>query len=352
MKSTLQLAFLALFLLAAGCSRYDRELLGDPQPAQPAPAAQSAVTTSQEPPVDATEAAVADDSMGVGMFNDLDYYGQWYQVDPYGWVWRPTVITDWQPFTNGHWIWTQYGWMWVDYDPWGWATSHYGYWVTDFRLGWIWIPDYQWSPVQCDWMVYDDYICWAPVPPPGHHFREPWEGEQAWVSVPVRKFKDNNVAEYRVTPKFKAGESERTMYRGAPDVRDIERTGGKFATVDVTLNRRVVGDHEFAKVIFPPGQQTLIDAHRGTIGSTSSSAPIQYSPSNSWTPPPASGGGDSGGGGSVSTPVHSTGVKSKGSSSGGSNDSGKKQSKFKERNSNNNKDSKSKDESKGGKKKG
>src|SRR5512134_1849778 len=110
MRDTLRVAILAALFLVAGCSSYDRELLGDPEPAKPA-----------EPAYAEEAAPVTEDSLGVGMFNELGYYGQWHWIDPYGWVWRPSVVSEWQPFVRGHWIWTQYGWTWVDYDAWGWA---------------------------------------------------------------------------------------------------------------------------------------------------------------------------------------------------------------------------------------
>lgn len=316
MRSTLRTAILAaLFLTVAGCSQYDRDLMGEPQPKEPANPAYAGA------PPPATEVADSD-SMDVGMFNDLDYYGQWYQRDPYGWVWRPSVVMDWQPFTHGHWIWTQYGWMWVDYDPWGWATSHYGYWTTDFTLGWVWVPDYTWSPVQCDWMLYGDYIGWCPVAPAGAAFPEPWQDSKPWVWVPVRKFKQADVGTARETPKFKPG-ADTNISRGAPPLKEIERKGaGLFPMVDVALDRRTVRDREFAKVKYPPDQQEIIASHRTVPIKSMNTAPA----GSNYSPPASCGGASYGnnGGGFVNTaPMPSTApvgppppaqAKSKGSS--------------------------------------
>ena len=274
--------------------------------------------------------------MGVGDFEELRYYGQWHWIDPYGWVWRPTVVTEWQPFVNGHWIWSQYGWTWVDYDPWGWATAHYGYWMFDYAMGWVWIPDYTWSPAQVDWLMYDDWACWSPMPPSGVRFKEPWEGDNAWVSVPVRRFKDPNVGNYRAVPKYKAGESEQTMSRAAPQV------GPGAVPIKVELERHVVGEREFAKVKFPADQEQIIEGQRvqaGTTGSTRHSLPrrghdrafVQRRQQRRPTRP-------------------QTEVKSKPTSSGSKNNgnnSGKKESKFKEKKSEEKKDDcKAKDSSK------
>jgi len=286
MRNTLRTAILAaLFLAAAGCSQYDRDLMGEPEPKEP-------VNPTSAQPQPANEAAYEDTTMDVGMFHDLDGYGQWFERDPYGWVWRPTAVIDWQPFTRGHWIWTSYGWMWVDYDPWGWATSHYGYWYSDFTLGWVWVPDYTWSPVQCDWMLYGDYIGWSPVSPPGASYKEPWDGSKAWVWVPVRKFKQTDIGEYRATPKFKPGD-DANIQRGAPALAEVERRGaGMFSTTSVTLDRRIVRDREFAKVKYPPDQQEII-AERRTVPVKSSAGGFSAPPSMSggsadWNPPTTS----------------------------------------------------------------
>ncbi len=285
MRNTLRTAILAAFFLTmAGCSQYDRELMGEPEPSEPTP------PTSRVQPEPAAEYADSD-AMDIGMFHDLDGYGQWFERDPYGWVWRPTAVIDWQPFTRGHWIWSQYGWMWVDYDPWGWATSHYGYWYNDFTLGWIWVPDYTWSPVQCDWMMYGDYIGWCPVSPPGVSYKEPWEGSKAWVWVPTRKFKATDVGEFRATPKFKPGD-DASIRRGVPALSEIQRKAGTFNITDVTLDRRIVRDREYARVKYPPDQQEIIAQRRTTSvkvqpGGMPSPSPTQYAPggSTNWNPP-------------------------------------------------------------------
>lgn len=73
--------------------------------------------------------------------DDLDHYGNWRVVAPYGPVWVPeSVAPEWVPYSTGHWISDPYyGWTWVDSAPWGWAPYHYGRWV--FVSGvWAWAP--------------------------------------------------------------------------------------------------------------------------------------------------------------------------------------------------------------------
>jgi uncharacterized protein DUF6600 len=74
-------------------------------------------------------------------YEDLDGYGVWREVPPYGWVWAPTrVVVGWAPYRYGHWAWVApWGWTWVDDAPWGFAPFHYGRWA--FAGGaWIWVP--------------------------------------------------------------------------------------------------------------------------------------------------------------------------------------------------------------------
>ncbi|HWR17178.1 MAG TPA: DUF6600 domain-containing protein [Terriglobales bacterium] len=74
-------------------------------------------------------------------YSDLDYYGYWADVSPYGPVWYPRTVTyGWAPYRYGHWVWiSPWGWTWVDDAPWGFAPFHYGRWVYH-RNRWGWCP--------------------------------------------------------------------------------------------------------------------------------------------------------------------------------------------------------------------
>lgn len=74
-------------------------------------------------------------------YEDLDAYGVWTEVPPYGMVWRPRmVVAGWAPYHYGHWAWVApWGWTWIDDAPWGFAPFHYGRWA--FAAGgWYWVP--------------------------------------------------------------------------------------------------------------------------------------------------------------------------------------------------------------------
>jgi hypothetical protein len=73
--------------------------------------------------------------------NDLDYYGDWQNVDNYGNAWRPRVDSGWVPYQQGQWTNDYpYGPTWVSSEPWGYAPYHYGRWA-NVNNQWYWIPE-------------------------------------------------------------------------------------------------------------------------------------------------------------------------------------------------------------------
>ena len=80
-------------------------------------------------------------SPGVIGYQDLDAYGRWQVVAPYGAIWVPTSVpVGWAPYRYGHWVWiAPWGWTWVDDAPWGFAPFHYGRWVY-WNSTWAWAP--------------------------------------------------------------------------------------------------------------------------------------------------------------------------------------------------------------------
>ncbi len=106
-----------------------------------------------------------EDANSTIFYNDLSPYGRWVFVPPYGYVWYPASPgPGWMPYVNGHWIWTDAGWTWVSYEPWGWATYHYGYWNFVDTYGWVWVPGTVWGPAWVVWYGGPGYIGWAPRP--------------------------------------------------------------------------------------------------------------------------------------------------------------------------------------------
>jgi hypothetical protein len=93
-------------------------------------------------------------------------YGDWVDMNPYGYVWVPRHMGyRWRPYSDGHWVWTDYGWTWIDNSEWGWIPFHYGRWNMDNEIGWYWVPGTTWGPAWVTWRSNDMYMGWAPLPP-------------------------------------------------------------------------------------------------------------------------------------------------------------------------------------------
>jgi hypothetical protein len=104
--------------------------------------------------------------------NDLDYYGDWRNVDGYGYAWSPRVDADWVPYSEGYWT-NDYpsGPTWVSSEPWGYAPYHYGRWANTGNQ-WYWIPDGvnatpSYAPALVAFVPLDDanQIGWVPLAP-------------------------------------------------------------------------------------------------------------------------------------------------------------------------------------------
>jgi FecR protein len=74
--------------------------------------------------------------------SDLNYYGNYYMVPGYGYMWQPFFTgVGWDPFMNGAWCWYPgYGYTFVSAYPWGWMPYRYGTWVFVPNFGWGWMP--------------------------------------------------------------------------------------------------------------------------------------------------------------------------------------------------------------------
>jgi len=103
----------------------------------------------------------------VGFFySELSPYREWVRHPKYGWVWFPrNVGAGWRPCSFSRWVESDYGWMWVSDEPFGWATYHYGRWAWDPHLGWLWVPGTDWGPAWVAWQHGNGYVGWAPLPP-------------------------------------------------------------------------------------------------------------------------------------------------------------------------------------------
>lgn len=176
-------------------------------------------------------------------FGRLSPFGHWVYVPRYGQVWYPVgVPAYWQPYTNGYWAYTEFGWTWVSYDEFGWIPFHYGAWSWMPAYGWVWVPGYVWAPAWVTWRYGPSYIGWAPLPPDyGFYYGGSCPPvtvvESAWVFVPSGYIAGYDVRRVRV-PAYKNVEFVRetqaitniNIVKGhvvnpGPDVTWIEKNG-------------------------------------------------------------------------------------------------------------------------------
>ncbi len=140
--------------------------------------------------------------------DDLDGYGAWVYVAPYGWVWAPRVSAGWAPYYNGRWTWIDwYGWTWISYDPWGWAPFHYGRWFYHGPYGWCWFPGamhvhQHWRPALVAFFGWGGWsgasvgvgvgrIGWVPLAPYEPYY--PWYGRRYYRAYRDGAYVDNSV---------------------------------------------------------------------------------------------------------------------------------------------------------------
>ena len=116
---------------------------------------------------------------------ELDYYGDWRNLDGYGNVWSPRVDTGWSPYQTGYWYTDYpYGPTWVSTEPWGYAPYHYGRWAF---VGdrWYWVPDTMnttpvYSPALVAFVPFSqNEIGWVPLGPGDvyvpHYYTNDWQ---------------------------------------------------------------------------------------------------------------------------------------------------------------------------------
>ena len=138
-------------------------------------------------------------------YSNLSPHGHWLVSASYGRVWQPNTYSQgWNPYYDGHWVYTDLGYTWVsDYD-WGPIPYHYGTWVWDPACGWVWVPGYVWAPA---WVVFrsgPDYIGWTPVTPQfsiGVTIGSGYYDQAHFVFVPAHAFFEPRIRRVVVAPE-------------------------------------------------------------------------------------------------------------------------------------------------------
>jgi Family of unknown function (DUF6600) len=174
-----------------------------------------------------------------GFYNELEPYGRWVDCNyrGYGDCWVPARVSrDWQPYSNGEWVYTEYGWTWVSYDAWGDDPYHYGSWVYTNRYRWAWIPGTVWAPAWVTWSYSDNYVGWAPLPPSivfgssGYSGRPIRMRPTQYVFVPTNRFIGSNIASVRTAPQQSA-----TIFRQTTPITRFGVSGGIIRNTAIPL---------------------------------------------------------------------------------------------------------------------
>ncbi len=89
-----------------------------------------------------TNARVGNGPTDSPAWNDLDYYGTWYDVPGAGMAWAPDgVDASFDPYGSGSFSsFSGVGPTWVSGYPWGWLPYHCGGWNHFQSFGWMWQP--------------------------------------------------------------------------------------------------------------------------------------------------------------------------------------------------------------------
>ncbi|MDP4205026.1 MAG: hypothetical protein Q8859_03430, partial [Bacteroidota bacterium] len=179
-------------------------------------------------------------------YEELSPYGQWVRDANYQYIWIPDVDQNFEPYsTNGHWVYTNYGWTWVSNYPWGWAPFHYGRWDYNDYYGWFWVPDNEWGPAWVCWRRVNGYYGWAPLTPGisislsfGRGFSI---SASRWIFVRDRDIYRNDIHNYyidrrqnndfmrrsTVINKTYVDQSRHSTYIYGPERDEVQRVSGK-----------------------------------------------------------------------------------------------------------------------------
>jgi len=176
----------------------------------------------------------------------VDYFynnlsgGNWIDVEGYGYGWQPDVTvndSNWRPYADGYWAYTDDGWTWISYEDFGWATYHYGRWANLADYGWTWFPgtDLDWGPAWVSWRTGGDYVGWAPLPPrgPGVVYEGGYIGPQVDIQF------DIGPAYYNFCEVRYIGEPVLRNYI-APPVQNVTYINNTVNVTNITVKNNVV----------------------------------------------------------------------------------------------------------------
>ncbi len=214
---------------------------------------------------------VRDLSKGTGEeFPDFNYDDEQYIN-----FWRPYGTgLNWNPYTNGRWEFSYYGWVWLSDYSWGWGPYHYGRWYYSNYYGWIWMPGYIWAANWVMWRQHNLYVGWYPTCPQIYwrDQRHKWHRNRVYSCKPAnwvfvgkpdftKKIDEKVIAnkdeyarilknsEKTVTAVYSDNETKKFRYSG-PDVKIISRETGEKITpksIDIKISNAGNSKNELSK---------------------------------------------------------------------------------------------------------
>ena len=262
-------------------------------------------------------------------WNDLDYYGDWYNVPGYGEAWAPSGVgSDWDPFGVGYWgFYTGIGYTWISGYSWGWWPYHCGAWNWFNGFGWMWFPGNcgvgliggGWYPYAAVWRCPPNYK--PPLKPlnlPSHGLAPHHKGQAQPLFAVNRgqQFGDvfRAVGGEKPAPRV-FNYDGRSISAAEPTVR--VRNGGPigegFTTAITRTHPELPGNSNVRPAIPTPSHQPGAGSSVGYVPSTvyrppppsyhPAPAPSPQPPRNSYTPSAPHVSAPSGGGMHVSAPA-------------------------------------------------
>ena len=87
----------------------------------------------------------------------LNPYGTWSKIDE---KWAYTPLDHEAPYTDGRWLYTEYGWYWKGNQRHSWITEHYGYWKRGEDKVWSWYPGPVWLSQIIEFRATPTHIGW------------------------------------------------------------------------------------------------------------------------------------------------------------------------------------------------
>ncbi len=185
-------------------------------------------------------------------YDELEPYGDWVLIEPYGYVFRPDVNTvAWRPYERGWWEPSDvFGWIWNSDEPFGWLTYHYGTWFRDDYQGWVWGPGSQWGPAWVAWVAVGDWIGWAPLAPveydrysdiPGGVFLYASAAQFGRNDESMRATFVNGLARTNapLSQIVRLGRADGVTFNKGPDPTFVQRAGGMGTTRNDTPPARL-----------------------------------------------------------------------------------------------------------------